>query len=99
MFSGCASKINETMQSWVGHHQADLIASWGPPNQRASDGKGGEILIYISQVDMGQTPGRATTDYFGNVTYTAPTQNSYQRTRMFYIDQDGYIYHWRWKGL
>jgi len=29
LLSGCASNINKTMQSWVGHHQSELIASWG----------------------------------------------------------------------
>ena len=97
--SGCASRVNEIMQSWVGQHKGDLIASWGPPNQVASDGRGGEILIYGSYVDLGQTPGRATTDYWGNVTYTAPQKRGYQRTRMFYVNPEGYIYMWRWKGL
>ncbi|WP_444897420.1 hypothetical protein ACJJIQ_07440 [Microbulbifer sp. ANSA003] len=96
---GCASQVNKAMQSWVGHHKADLIASWGPPNQVADDGRGGEILIYNSYVNLGQTPGRVQTDYWGNTTYTVPQQNGYQRTRMFYVNPEGYIYNWRWQGL
>ena len=38
--TGCATETNNMMQSWVGHHQSELIASWGPPLQVASDGKG-----------------------------------------------------------
>jgi len=71
----------------------------GPPNQVADDGRGGKILIYGHYVNLGQTPGKATTDYFGNVSYTAPQQNGYQRTRMFYVNEDDYIYSWRWKSL
>ena len=36
----------EIMQSWIGSHQSELIAKWGPPQETASDGKGGTILIY-----------------------------------------------------
>jgi len=97
--TGCASQINEKMQSWVGHHKSELIASWGPPNQYASDGRDGEILIYGSYVNLGQTPGQATNNYYGGVSYTAPQQNGYQRTRMFYVDAGGNIYSWRWKGM
>jgi hypothetical protein len=95
---GCVAHINNMMQSWVGHHQSELIASWGPPDQISTDGKGGSVLIYGSYVNLGQTPGQATIN--GNqITYTAPQQNGYRRTRMFYVDKDGYIYSWRWQGL
>ncbi|MGD9843112.1 MAG: hypothetical protein AB7F79_12180 [Steroidobacteraceae bacterium] len=97
--SGCASRVTKTMESWVGHHQSDLILDWGPPQQTAGDGKGGSILVYGNYVNLGQTPGQATVNNFGNVTYTAPQQQGYQRTRMFYVNSDGYIYAWRWQGL
>ena len=42
----CAS-AQSVMNSWLGHHQSDLIRSWGPPSSVASDGAGGTILIYI----------------------------------------------------
>ena len=95
---GCASSINKVMESWTGSHQSDLIASWGPPTRTASDGKGGEVLIYEAYVDLGQTPGTAYVDPWGNVRYTAPRQNGYTRVREFYVDQNGIIYSWRWQG-
>jgi len=95
--SGCAS-IGKRMDSWVGHHQSELIHSWGPPNQIVSDGAGGSILIYSSYVNLGQTPG--TINHWGyRTTYTAPQNHGYQRTRMFYVDSKGIIYSWRWQGL
>ncbi len=99
VLSGCASRVNKLMQSWVGSHQSDLIASWGPPQQNASDGKGGTILIYGSYVNLGQNPGQIKTDYYGNTTYTAPQQRGYNRSRMFYVNPDGVIYSWRWQGM
>lgn len=96
---GCASRVNEVMQSWVGKHQSDLIQAWGPPQQTAGDGKGGTILIYSSYVNLGQSPGQVTSYSPGYATYTAPQQQGYQRTRMFYVNSDGYIYNWRWQGF
>ena len=87
------------MNTWVGHHQSELIQAWGPPSQTTSDGNGGSVLIYGGYVDLGQTPGQVYTDGLGNVRYTNPQQNGYSRTRMFYVDANGYIYSWRWKGL
>ena len=81
---GCASRVNEVMQSWVGKHQSDLIQAWGPRQQTASDGKGGSILIYNSYVNLGQTPDQATSYSTGYATYTTPQQQGYQRTRMFF---------------
>src|SRR2546425_642135 len=96
---GCVSGINNAMQSWVGHHQSDLIASWGPPQSTASDGKRGTILIYRRYVTLGQAPGQVTATGYGNYNYTAPQQNGYEQSRMFYVDSNGIIYSWRWQGL
>jgi hypothetical protein len=93
--SGCATPINNQMQSWIGHPQSELILSWGPPARTTSDGNGGSILIYGQYVDLGQSPGQV----YANGSYTAPQQNGYQRTRMFYVNSNGVIYSWRWQGL
>lgn len=95
---GCAGSINKAMDSWTGHHQSELIASWGPPTRTAPDGKGGLVLIYETYVDLGQSPGTAYVDPWGNLRYTTPQQRGYTRTREFYVDQNGTIYSWRWQG-
>ena len=71
LVQGCVS-TQGVMDSWMNSHQSDLIASWGPPTRTTSDGKGGSILIYEKYVDLGQSPGKAQVDIFGNVTYTSP---------------------------
>lgn len=96
--TGCVS-TSKTLQSWVGHHESDLIASWGPPQSTASDGKGGKILIYQSYVNLGQTPGQVTSTGYGNYSYTAPQQQGYRRSRMFYVNSNSMIYSWRCQGL
>ena len=109
---GC-SLIERQMESWMGHHQSELIASWGPPQQVMDDGQGGKIFIY-SATQTYTTPGRATTNVtgtaygagnyaYGNATgyttYTPPQTSSYTAYRMFWINSSGYVYRWAWRGL
>ena len=91
--------ITEALDSWKGHHQSELIALWGPPTKTYPDGKGGIILIYEYYRDLGQTPGRAYTDAWGNVKYTYPKNRGYTANRMFYINENGVIYSYRWQGI
>jgi len=122
---GCLHPIRNTnyaMQSWVGHHESEVIRSWGPPTQTADDGAGGKILIYDYQQSY-TTPGTAvaTTQTrpsgscasIGGVTQpcnlgststtrtviTPPKTQTYGRSRMFYVNAQGYVYSWRWQGL
>jgi hypothetical protein len=103
LISSCAtpSSVNDSMQSWVGSHQSSLIASWGPPQEVADDGLGGKVLIFKQTKSM-PTPGHAQTTVQGNTaytTYTAPSDNAYVATRMFYVNKDGYIYNYKWRGM
>jgi hypothetical protein len=66
---GCAS-INKTMQSWVGNHQSDLIANWGPPQQVMDDGRGGKIFIYFTTRSF-TSPGHSTTTVTDQLTALA----------------------------
>lgn len=110
--SGCGS-IDKTMASWMGHHQSELIASWGPPHQTMDDGQGGKIFIYTATRSY-TSPGTATTTVSGTAigsgnvvrgtatgytTYNPPTTTSYNAYRMFWIDPGGRVYRWSWRGL
>jgi hypothetical protein len=94
IITGCTGAITETMESWEGYHQSELIEVWGPPTRTASDGRGGQVLIYETYVSTGQTPGT-----YGGGVYTNPTQTGYTRTRVFFVNASGYVYSWRWQGL
>lgn len=109
---GCED-ISQVMKSWEGHHYGDLIASWGPPQQVFDDGYGGRILIY-TQIRQWTAPGQFTTYTTGSATayddyiwgsaisetrYTPPQTYGYRAYRMFWINKDGIIYRWAWKGL
>ncbi len=110
--SGCSS-INKTMESWMGHHQSDLVASWGPPQQVITDGQGGSIFVYTANRAF-TSPGSSTTTVVGSAsgygnrvygsatsitTYTPPQTTSWSAYRMFWINASGRIYRWSWKGL
>jgi hypothetical protein len=105
--SGCAQKvtdfkkastINRIMDSWVGHYQSELIASWGPPTKTEADEKGGTILIYESlKGTWGDVKDKRIV---GGTHYpTKPRQPGYAATRIFYVNEKGIIESWKWTGL
>lgn len=48
LFAGCVGteELNRVMRSWEGHSVNELVASWGAPTSRTSDGSGGQIFTY-----------------------------------------------------
>lgn len=104
LLSGCGENISKTMQSWVGHNVNELIAAWGPPTEVFSDDRGGSVFVYARTTSWVQ-PGSATTTYTGNhgygqatTVYTPAVVQSHTSYRMFWIDSDGTIYNWAWRG-
>lgn len=87
------TQITEIMDSWIGHHQSELIASWGPPEKIASDGKGGTILDYSHYKGIGQT---GYMDAWGRIHIR---QTGYKAIRLFYVNSDGIIYDFKWGRL
>ncbi len=110
---GCAARVNRVMRSWEGNHFSNLIASWGPPDQVFEDGSGGPIFVYTATRSY-TTPGAATTQTTGSATATgntvwgsATSHTTYNPSmtyqwkvyRMFWVNGDGVIYRWAWRGL
>ena len=105
--SNCAPKmsdfkkglvIDRIMDSWVGHYQSELVALWGPPTKIVSDEKGGNIIIYESLKGTWGNPKDET--IVGGAHYpTRPSQPGYAATRVFYVNEKGIIYSWKWSGL
>lgn len=112
--SSCfTERINKMMKSWTRAHYGNLIASWGPPQMVFDDGYGGRILIYTTQ-RVFIAPGKSTTYTTGSATaydnyiwgsatsntyYTPSRTYGYTAYRMFWINKEGYIYRWAWRGL
>lgn len=56
LLGGCASSVNNVMQSWVGHTTDELMMKWGPPSQVIDNPSGGKVFVYVSNVSW-TTPG------------------------------------------
>ncbi|MBS4066571.1 MAG: hypothetical protein KGZ74_18560 [Chitinophagaceae bacterium] len=48
LFVSCTSE-KKIMDSWLGSHKSELIEQNGPPDRVASNGSGGEVLVYSHQ--------------------------------------------------
>lgn len=59
LLCGCATP-DKVMQSYLGRHYSELVANWGPPQQKMPDGQGGEIWSYAQDREF-TTPGHANT--------------------------------------
>ncbi len=103
---GAGKKLSATMDAWKGHHQAELIRSWGPPDRTDSDGQGGQVLTWLR--DRGNRSKTSTTYNTGVkgpggediiVTNTSGGGKREPATRMFWVNEEGIIYSWRWRGL
>ncbi len=89
----------KAMDSWMGSTKAQLIQQWGPPTKTTDDGQGGEILIYDRTVTFPQIPGQVYNQpYNPNLYYTTPQNRAVTRSRMFYVNKNGIIYHWLCQG-
>jgi hypothetical protein len=86
------------MDSWLAHTKQELIMAWGPPTKTASDAQGGEILIYDRTVTFPLLPGQIQPSPFGGAQYTSPQSLTVTRSRMFYISNEGKVYHWLIRG-
>jgi len=72
--------LSEKLDSWIGHHQSDLIRQWGAPTRVTSDGQGGAVLVYEFTRDLGCNAYRCYvgTEYI-----------------QFFVTSRGVIYHWK----
>jgi len=93
-----ASTVTRMMGSWVGHYESELLAAWGPPTSTRPDGKGGKVITYESL--KGTWGHEKDKRIVGGAHYsTKPRQAGYAATRVFYANEEGIIYSWKWSGL
>jgi hypothetical protein len=100
-------RISKDMASWVGHTENELIADWGNPTRQVSDDNGGKIFVYEFQRES-TSPAVLTTHKCasweadcvngGRAVYQPSSTSPWTVLREFWIDGDGVIYKWKWKG-
>lgn len=85
--------MQKAMDSWLGASKHELIMGLGPASRTASDGNGGEILIYSKIFELNRDVLRLSGD--GTLYNEQRMPDVYYRHRMFYIDTYNKVYHWR----
>lgn len=110
VLGGCRSN-DAIMESWMGHHVNEVIASWGPPSQVLDDPPG-KIMTWSIQrryviPGYSQTHITGTGYPQGNTIYVQasggtvimpPEEYRYTATRTFWVNGEGIIYRWAWRG-
>lgn len=93
--NGCTS-TKKVMDSYLGRTKSNLILNWGPPTNVANDGQGGEIYIYARKIHYQGSSGITTPTYGGGTYTSSPTPgNTFWNYKMFYVNSNGIIYHWK----
>jgi hypothetical protein len=110
---GCVARMDKVMSSWVGNSYGNVVAAWGPPDQILDDGASGKILVY-TKIRSYTVPGTATTHTSGTATangstvygYSTSTTTLYPRPnvfwkvyRMLWLNRNGIVYRWSWRGF
>ena len=86
LLTGCLTP-DRLMKSYMGKPSTELVARWGLPQQKMSDGQGGEIWIYLERRQW-TTPGQANTvltgtgNTYGDI-YGTPYGAAYQANTSF----------------
>lgn len=100
---GCmtAAQKNNIMQSWVGSHYSEVIASWGPPTQILDNTDGGKIISWQRTATL-MMPGTGTTSYSpltgtAYTTYQPGGTLTTRHSKTFWADPNGIIYDWAWR--
>jgi len=99
ILTGCATRRTretEIMRSWIGYHQSELIAEWGPPTRIMPDGKGGTVLDYSYYKNLG---GSGSITSVGRWRFMSISRSGYGSARFFYVNSDGIIYNFKWGRL
>lgn len=85
-------KLIKQMDSWVGATKHELIMGFGPASRIASDGNGGEILIYSKIRQINRDVLRLSAD--GTLYNEQRVPDVYYQHKMFYLDSRNKVYHW-----
>ncbi len=101
-------QLNDLLNTWIGRYVSDMILRLGPANEITTDGKGGNIYIWsfsrTKLIALGTTDTTGIVkEIFGDHYFKAKTTRTparyktYQLKLMFWVNQDGIIYHWMQK--
>lgn len=107
LLSGCvtAEQVNTRMNKCIGFTLSELIVEWGPPAQVLDDGEGGKIVVFdrsgnVVMPGSSYTAGGYGANTYDSTTFHNPPQTiNIQRSRTFFMNADGRVYRYSWRGL
>lgn len=90
---GCAS-TSDTMESWIGAQESELVAKWGQPDEVVPNDPDGRIYVYIKENYRSSRPSDDLYRYgSGTRTSDIPGDNKALRLQYwFWLDNDGTVY-------
>jgi hypothetical protein len=111
-FAGCARRETtvttytlqpQNTRTWVGVHVEDVLARWGEPSEKTSDGEGGTTLTYRSKSNIRVTasaeePGHVSSrnapgsGYPDTAVRPAETEIKRAPAAVFYVSPKGVVY-------
>ena len=108
LLTGCfatTGKFEETLDSWVGGSEDELVSSWGAPNGVYDKNDGGKVLTYFRSHQStfeGTTSTKTTYDSSGYATTTTSTTPGTDITltckTTFVVSSTGRITSWSYQG-
>lgn len=105
--SSCIHPIrtqNLAMQSWVGHSRGELVSKWGSPSSVVEDGLYQMFVYAETETNTTVTPPTVLQQGGKRPPLVispgrANTKTRVVRQRIFWLDADGIVRKWSWKGL
>jgi len=94
--------VTNSMRRFEGRNVTDLYAAWGPPAEAYDDGNGGLVLVYTEARGTYYCPPSLSWEISRRGTlirYAPEVIASYDARRVFWVDKNGVVYKWMWKGL
>jgi hypothetical protein len=79
--------VDAKMKQYVGQSIGNVLKSWGPHQNIVEDGSGGKIFTWIDSRELAPA-------YLGGV----PLPTSQTCSRSFFVDSNGIIYSYYFKG-
>lgn len=110
ILAGCvtAEQVDARMGKCIGFTLSELIVEWGPPAQVLDDGEGGKIVVFDrssnttmlgSSYTTGSSYGYGTRTYDATTFHNPPQTINIRRSRVFFLNAEGRVIRYSWKGL
>jgi hypothetical protein len=104
------SPQDKAMAEWIGAPSVAVIQGWGEPDKVFTDGRSGFVVCYVNRTDFvhynvlfndAPTDGSivpAKTLAKADKIFEQANIDEYRNYRVFYLEPDGTVYDWKWRG-